>query len=92
MAKITATNTEKIKSSSQSEKRAVINYPGGKHGAGSYQTIINQISPLSVYIEPFVGSGGVFHNLALPRHTIINDLDKSIIDKYQLNANVTFDT
>jgi DNA adenine methylase len=33
-------------------------YPGGKSGAGVYQTIINLMPPHTVYIEPFLGGGG----------------------------------
>jgi hypothetical protein len=32
-----------------------IHYPGGKAGDGVYQTIINQIPPHDLYIEPFAG-------------------------------------
>lgn len=34
-------------------------YPGGKAGDGVYQTIINQMPPHRVYIEPFLGGGAV---------------------------------
>ena len=34
-------------------------YPGGKGGSGVYQTIINQMPPHRVYIEPFLGSARV---------------------------------
>lgn len=34
-------------------------YPGGKAAAGIYQTIINQIPPHRVYIEPFLGGGAI---------------------------------
>ena len=34
-------------------------YPGGKAGAGVYQTIINLMPPHDVYIEPFLGGGAV---------------------------------
>ncbi len=37
-------------------------YPGGKNGAGVYQTIINQIPPHDVYVEAFAGSAAVFRN------------------------------
>ncbi|MEE8206898.1 MAG: DNA adenine methylase [Nitrospinaceae bacterium] len=34
-------------------------YPGAKNGAGVYQTIINQIPPHDIYIEPYLGSGAI---------------------------------
>jgi len=34
-------------------------YPGGKAGAGVYQTIINLMPPHNVYIEPFLGGGAI---------------------------------
>lgn len=34
-------------------------YPGGKGGAGVYQTIINHMPPHDVYVEAFAGSGAV---------------------------------
>ncbi len=49
-------------------------YPGGKGGAGVYQTIINHMPPHSTYIEAFCGSGAVLrakrpamHNVAIDR-------------------------
>jgi hypothetical protein len=36
-----------------------VGYPGGKAGAGVYQTIINLMPPHDVYIEPFLGGGAV---------------------------------
>lgn len=40
-------------------------YFGGKNGSGTYQQIINKITPHSVYVEPFVGSGAIYrHKLA----------------------------
>lgn len=42
-------------------------YPGAKNGAGVYQTIINQIPPHDVYIEPYLGSGAIMRaKLAAP--------------------------
>ena len=35
-------------------------YPGGKGGAGVFQTIINQIPPHRVYIEAFAGGANIF--------------------------------
>jgi len=34
-------------------------YPGGKSGAGVYQTIINRMPPHRVYIEPFLGGAAI---------------------------------
>jgi DNA adenine methylase len=34
-------------------------YPGGKGGAGVYQTIINGMPRHEVYVEPFLGGGAV---------------------------------
>jgi hypothetical protein len=44
-------------------------YPGGKNGAGVYQTIINLMPPHEVYIEPFLGSGAV---MRLKRPALLN--------------------
>jgi DNA adenine methylase len=41
-----------------------VRYPGGKSGSGVYQTIINQMPPHQVYIEPFLGSGAVLFRKA----------------------------
>jgi len=49
-------------------------YPGGKGGAGVYQTIINQIPPHAVYIEPFVGAGGVLRMKRPAARSIAIDL------------------
>lgn len=36
-----------------------MSYPGAKAGSGVYQTLINQMPPHRVYVEPFLGSGAV---------------------------------
>jgi DNA adenine methylase len=54
-------------------------YPGGKAGAGVYQTIINQMPPHHTYIEPFLGGGAV---MRLKRPATLNigiDLDAAVI-------------
>lgn len=57
-------------------------YNGGKAGNGTYQAIINHIPKCDVFIDAMVGNGGIFFNLNLPALTIINDIDRSVIDKY----------
>jgi site-specific DNA-adenine methylase len=42
-------------------------YPGGKGGAGVYQTIINNIPPHDTYIETHLGGGNILSASALLR-------------------------
>lgn len=49
-------------------------YPGGKNGAGVYQTIINQIPPHDTYVEAFAGSAAIFRNKRRARHSILIEL------------------
>ena len=51
-------------------------YPGGKNGAGVYQTIINQLPPHDVYIEPFLGGGAIMRQ-KLPAVTANIGVDRS---------------
>lgn len=56
-----------------------MSYPGGKNGAGVYQTIINLMPPHEVYIEPFLGGGAI---LRLKQPASVNigiDLDSAAI-------------
>ncbi len=48
---------------------ADMTYPGGKNGAGVYQTIINLMPPHTMYIEAFVGGGAI---LRLKRPAVLN--------------------
>jgi len=48
-----------LRSMSSSTEARSSTYPGGKGGAGVYHTIINQMPPHRVYIEPFVGAGRI---------------------------------
>jgi DNA adenine methylase len=54
-------------------------YPGGKAGSGVYQTIINQIPPHEVYIEPFLGGGAVLLHKRPARSSIGIDADGDVI-------------
>lgn len=50
-------------------------YPGGKGGAGVYQTIINLIPPHSVYIEAFAGGANIYERKAPAASSILLELD-----------------
>lgn len=52
-----------------------MSYPGSKAQAGTWQRIIGQMPPHSIYVEPFLGSGQIFwrkrraaYSLLLDRH------------------------
>lgn len=55
-------------------------YPGGKNGAGVYQTIINHMPPHHVYIEPFLGSGAVMRHKRRAAVSIGLDRDPAVIE------------
>jgi len=57
-------------------------YPGGKNGAGVYQSIINQMPPHDVYIEPFLGSGAVLRLKRPARSTIAIERDKDVAEAF----------
>ena len=63
-----------------------MSYPGGKSGAGVYQTIINQIPPHETYIEAFAGGGAI---LCLKRPASLNiaiDIDPAALDLLRAKA------
>lgn len=59
-----------------------MSYPGGKGGAGVYQTIINQLPPHEVYIEPFAGAASVSRHKRPARRTILVDRSPSIVTRF----------
>jgi site-specific DNA-adenine methylase len=59
-----------------------MSYPGGKGGAGVFQTIINQQPPHAVYIEPFLGGGSVLLAKRPASTTIGIDADRCLIAKW----------
>jgi len=54
-------------------------YYGGKSGSGTYQTIINQLPPHKIYIEPFLGMGAIMRYKRLAEINIGCDLDKHLV-------------
>lgn len=60
-----------------------VTYPGGKNGPGVYQTIINQIPPHRIYIEPFAGSGAIYRYKRLADLTYLIDKDSAAVAALQ---------
>ena len=56
-------------------------YPGGKNGAGVFQTIINQIPPHDLYIEAFAGSASVLRKKAPAPCSIAIERDALTADR-----------
>ena len=59
-------------------------YPGGKGGDGVYQTIINQMPPHHVYIEPFLGGGSIMRHKRPAQVNIGVDIDSEVIAAFDL--------
>lgn len=59
-------------------------YFGGKAGSGTYQTIINQIPPHRVYVEPFVGGGAIFRHKLPATISLLNDVDLAVVDRWRM--------
>jgi DNA adenine methylase len=59
-----------------------LSYPGGKAGAGVYQTIINQIPPHEIYIEPFLGAGAIMKKKAASNRSFGVDSDRTILAQF----------
>ena len=57
-----------------------MSYPGGKSGAGVYQTIINQIPPHETYIEAFAGGGAILRLKRPATSSIAIDIDPAGLD------------
>lgn len=57
-------------------------YPGGKNGAGAFQTIISQMPPHELYIEPFLGSGAVLRMKRPAKASIAIDCDEDVVRSF----------
>lgn len=57
-------------------------YPGGKNGAGVYQTIINQLPKHELYVECFLGSGAVLRNKLPALCSIGIDSDADVLTAF----------
>jgi len=56
-------------------------YPGSKAQAGVFQRIIGQMPPHSFYVEPFFGSGQIFHRKRPAAANVVIDVDAGVIAK-----------
>jgi site-specific DNA-adenine methylase len=63
-----------------------MSYPGGKSGAGVYQTIINQIPPHETYIEAFAGGGAILCLKRPAASSIAIDIDPAGLDLLRAKA------
>lgn len=61
-------------------------YPGGKSGAGTYQTIINQQPPHETFISAFLGHCGIMRNKRPAARNIGIDLDPGVIDRWRCSC------
>ncbi len=68
-----------------------VRYPGGKSGAGVYQTIINLMPPHRVYIEPFLGGGAIMRLKRPAAANIGLDLDPAVIAGWRSRTDETDD-
>lgn len=61
-------------------------YPGGKGGAGVYQTIINLMPAHEIYIEPFIGGGNIYERKKPALASIVIDADATVIAHWKKHA------
>ena len=53
--------------------------------------VLKEIPPHDKYVEPFVGGGAIFWNRPPSKKSVINDLDKCLIEGYRLLKSVSSD-
>jgi len=58
---------------------ASTSYFGGKSGSGTYQTIINQIPPHSLYVEGFAGLAGVYRRIRPAQESLLVEINPDTI-------------
>lgn len=66
-------------------------YPGGKNGAGVYQTLINLIPPHEVYIETHLGGGAIMRNKRPAKKSIAIDIDPVIVNMWRTELQTRLD-
>lgn len=58
----------------------IMSYPGGKHGPGVFQRLINEIPPHDTYIAGFAGHDAIARMKRPAARTILVDLDRQPLD------------
>lgn len=66
-------------------------YPGGKNGAGVYQTLINLIPPHEVYIETHLGGGAIMRNKRPAKKSIGIDIDPVVVNMWRTELQTHLD-
>lgn len=66
-----------------------MSYPGSKGQAGVFQRIIGQMPPHSVYVEPFFGSGRIFHEKKPAAASVIIDINAGVLARYGVAGSET---
>lgn len=61
-------------------------YPGGKGGAGVFQTIINQFPPHRVYVEAFAGGANVFQRKAPASSSVLVEVDREQAERLRAST------
>lgn len=63
-----------------------LSYFGGKSGSGTYQTIINEIPPHSIYVEGFAGMASIFRKKLPAKESLLVEIDETTIDRLIKNG------
>lgn len=64
-------------------------FVGSKAQAGVFQTVIGQMPPHSIYVEPFFGSGQIFWRKRRARLSYLFDVSRDLIAKVSAEHGVT---
>jgi len=67
-------------------------YPGGKEGAGVYQTIINLMPAHARYFEPFLGGGAILRHKLPAGENVGIDVDPQVLANFSADIAETTET
>ena len=63
-----------------------MSFPGGKNGAGVFQTLINLMPPHDVYVEAFIGGGAVMRQKKPAAVNVGIDVDRIALETVRMPA------